>query len=244
MPEEDKDSTQQDATQLLDLQRADTDADQLRIERQRSPLRDDLAAETNLLEQWESRRSELRTRIDQLTASIEKAETDGADLTTHRQRLESQMKTVIAPREAEALMHEIATIDGQRDEIDIAELEALEEQSALDDELVSHLERAETVLDRVRIAEQALADAVAEIDQQLTNLETQRSDIRMEISDSLLTTYDRVRDALGVAVAKLQGKQCLGCHIALSAAEVDTAKDDAASVGIADCPQCGRMLIV
>ncbi len=49
------------------------------------------------------------------------------------------MKTVIAPREAEALMHEMSTLDEQTDALDTAELEALEEQSDVDDRLTAHL---------------------------------------------------------------------------------------------------------
>ena len=229
---------------LLELQRVDTDADQLAHERARSPLRDDLAAKTDQLTAWEHRRGEVRARLDELTESIEKAEVDGADLTAHRQRLEKQMKTVIAPREAEALTHEMATIDGQRDELDMAEMEALEEQSALDDELAAHLNTSESVADAARLADAALSAAVADIDGQLSRLTTDRERIRADIDSDLLTKYDRVRDALGVAVAKLAGRQCLGCHLDLSAAEVDTVKDDATHIGISECPQCGRMLIV
>ena len=229
---------------LIDLQRVDTDADQLMHEREHSPLRDDLAAKTKQLAAWERRRGQMRARIDELTVSIEKAELDGAELTAHRQRLEKQMKTVIAPREAEALTHEMATIDGQRDELDMAELEALEEQSTLDDELAAHLNISESVADAAQLADGALAAAVSEIDGRLSALSMERESIRAEIDGGLLAKYDRVRDALGVAVAELAGRQCLGCHIDLSAAEVDTVKDDAANIGIAECPQCGRMLIV
>jgi predicted nucleic acid-binding Zn-ribbon protein len=64
------------------------------------------------------------------------------------------------------------------------------------------------------------------------------------LSAPLLSTYDRKRAALGVAVARLVGKQCQGCHLELSAAEVDTVKDEAADTGVTDCPDCGRLLIV
>jgi predicted nucleic acid-binding Zn-ribbon protein len=47
-----------------------------------------------------------------------------------------------------------------------------------------------------------------------------------------------------VAVARLVGKQCQGCHLELSAAEIDTVKDEAAESGVTDCPDCGRLLIV
>ena len=65
-----------------------------------------------------------------------------------------------------------------------------------------------------------------------------------QLSEALLSTYDRKRAALGVAVARLVGKQCQGCHLELSAAEIDTVKDEAADTGVTDCPDCGRLLIV
>ena len=59
-----------------------------------------------------------------------------------------------------------------------------------------------------------------------------------------VSTYDRKRAAFGVAVAALVGRQCQGCHLELSAAEIDTVKDEAAATGVTDCPDCGRLLIV
>ena len=111
---------------LLALQAADTQADQLGHRREHSQLRDDLAAATSTMKSWERQRAALRSRIDELGASIEQAEQRGAELLAHRRRLEQQMKTVIAPREAEALMHEMATLQEQIDDLDEHELEALE----------------------------------------------------------------------------------------------------------------------
>ena len=193
---------------LLALQAVDTQADQLAHRRERSPLRDDLASATDAMRSWESERASMRARIDELGASIEQAEERGAELSTHRRRLEAQMKTVIAPREAEALMHEMDTLGGQIDELDLHELESLEEQARVDDQLAAHLRGEEQFRARLRQADDALAAEV------------------------------------GVAVARLVGKQCQGCHLELSAAEIDTAKDEAADTGVTDCPDCGRLLIV
>ena len=57
-------------------------------------------------------------RVSAAQTAIEAAERASADLTTKRTRLEAQLKTVIAPREAEALMHEIATINALRGGLD------------------------------------------------------------------------------------------------------------------------------
>jgi len=231
-------------TILLGLQAVDTQADQLGHRREHSPLRDDLADATAVMSAWEQRRSSLRTKIDELGLAIEQAEERGADLLSHRQRLERQMKTVIAPREAEALMHETDTINGQIEEVDLHEMESLEAQSALDDELAAHLLGEEQYRERLRQADDALAVEVRDIDRELAELADRRSEFRSLLDDGILATYDRKRAALGVAVAPLVGKQCQGCHLELSAAEIDTVKAEAADTGVTDCPDCGRLLIV
>ena len=229
---------------LLALQAVDTTADQLGHRREHSPLHDDLATASSAMRSWEQRRTALRSRIDELGASIDDAERRGAELIAHRQRLEQQMKTVIAPREAEALMHEMATLTEQTDELDGHELEALEEQAALDDQLSAHLLGEESLRDRLGQADAALADEVADIDNQLAGLSLERAELRAHVPAALLATYDRKQAAFGVAVARLAGKQCQGCHLELSAAEIDTVKDEAADTGVTDCPDCGRLLIV
>ena len=154
------------------------------------------------------------------------------------------MKTVIAPREAEALMHEMDTLNGQIDELDVLEMESLEEQSTRDDELTAHLAGEEQLRTHQRLADDALAAEVGDIDGELEALILRRAELRGELSEAILSTYDRKRVALGVAVAPLVGKQCQGCHLELSAAEIDTVKDEAAATGVTDCPDCGRLLIV
>ena len=61
-------------------------------------------------------------RSEEIELAIDALERDGEQLGTQRTRLEAQMKTVIAPREAEALMHELSTIAARRDGLDDQEL--------------------------------------------------------------------------------------------------------------------------
>jgi hypothetical protein len=232
------------AQALLDLQALDTRSDQLGHRRAHSSIRDDFARATEAARAWERRRAELTSRIDELTGVIDAAETRGAELATHRSRLEQQLKTVIAPREAEALMSEIAAVETRRDELDAAELQALEDQAALDDELAEHLGIRDAVSDALRRADAALAEEVADIDAELAVLDGRRGDARAAVPDDVLATYDRKRAALGVAVATLVGRQCDGCHLELSAAEIDTVRREAATTGVTDCPDCGRLLVV
>lgn len=233
------------AGRLAALQDLDTQIDQLTHRRATLPEREALAAATEQMKHWESERTAMRNRLDELESAIERAETEAAELSTNTERLQAQLKTVIAPREAEALMHEIETLDGQRDVVETAEIEALEEQARVDDELTSHLTRESSFRDAMGSADGALAAVVSEIDADLGRLIERRNEARDRLSDSLLARYDRIRQSSGVAVARLDGRRCEGCHLDMSAAEADDVKDEAAaSGGIADCPQCGRILLV
>ena len=231
------------ADRLLSLQVVDTEADQLTHRRERLSEREQLAEASTQLAAWERDRTSMRNRLDELTGVIEKAEAESSEVAVHKQRLEAQMKTVIAPREAEALMHEMTTLDGQIDLLDTAELEALEEQSDVDDRLTAHLGSEGDLRDAVSAADQALERATSEIDAELERLAALRAAARADLTDGLPARYDRVRAASGVAVATLTGHRCEGCHIDLSAAEIDDVKEEAAGAdGVADCPSCGRML--
>lgn len=231
------------ADRLMSLQKIDTEADQLTNRRERLPEREHLGMASNQLGVWERDRTGMRQRIDELTAVIDQAEADAAELAGTKQRLEAQMKTVIAPREAEALMHQIATLDEQTDELDMKELEALEEQSDVDDRLTTHLGSEEALRTGLSAADSSLERATSEIDAELEQLRVRRDAARSEMATDVLARYDRIRSSSGVAIAHLIGHRCDGCHIDLSAAEVDEVKDEAARAdGVADCPNCGRML--
>ncbi len=232
------------AEQLLTLQALDTEADQLTIRRERLPEREELAARSAALADWERRRAEMRRRIGELTAAMETAEERSAVLRTDKRRFEAQLKTVIAPREAEALMHEIATVDGQLEQVETQEFADLAESTETEEALGGHLREEETLRAALGRADDALALAVADIDRELADLGARRSELREQLGPAILSRYDRIRGQLGVAVARLVAHRCDGCHLDLSAAEVDTAKDEAAETGLTDCPQCGRMLVV
>jgi predicted nucleic acid-binding Zn-ribbon protein len=232
------------AARLVELQRIDTLSDQLRVQRERTPLRAALAAATQRMGEWERRQASVRERIAALEAEIEDDEKRGAEIAAHLERLNRQLKTVIAPREAEALMHEITTLTEQRDDLDIRELEAMEEEGTLESEIAANLTEEPALRAEVAAATGELAAAVADIDQQLEALAEERVGALVDIPAVLLARYDRARPQLGIVVSRLEGKQCTGCHLDLSAAEIDSARADAADTGVTDCPQCGRILVI
>lgn len=230
---------------LIDLQAADTLADQLRHRRDHLPEREVVASARGALTDWERRRNALRGRLAELDAAIERAESDAHAIDVHKARLEKQMKTVIAPREAEALQHEMATLDERRGALDDAELEALEEQSQVDDQIQAMAADEQPLSDALAAAERDAVAAEEQIAAELADIAGRLDGLRAAVDASLLGRYDRIRSQQMVAAAELQGHRCSGCHLDLAPGELDEVKASAAADGgIADCPNCNRLLVV
>ncbi len=228
---------------LLELQGIDTTLGQLNHRRAHLGERETAAAADAALRRAEQRRGELATRVDELDAAINALEASGQTLTAQRARLEGQLRTVIAPREAEALMHELATLAQRRDGLDDEELGHLEEQSAIADELVALDGQLPELQSGAEEARAALAAAEAVVDGELARAGEARSAAAARIDAGLLARYERLRARLGgVAVARLEGSRCGGCHLDLSTAELEEVRS-AGSGEFADCPQCGRLLV-
>ena len=229
---------------ILELQAADTMADQLRHRREHLPEREQLQAAKNALVRWNQARMVTRKRVEELGAVIEQAERDSREIDTKLERLNKQLRTVIAPREAEALQHEIAALRQRRSELDDIELSALEEQSTADDELRGLLDQEEVLTQTYIAADKEASAAETDIDGELARVAGRLESLRAGADKKILRRYDRLREQHLIAAATLAGSRCEGCHLDLSAAEVDEVKDTAAQGGLAECPQCGRLLAI
>lgn len=229
---------------ILELQAADTMADQLQHRRDHLPEREQLQAAKNALVRWNEARMVTRKRVEELGAAIEQAERDSHEIDTKLERLNKQLKSVIAPREAEALQHEIAALRERRGALDDVELRALEEQSTADDELRALLDQEGVLTETYIAADKEAGSAETDIDGELARISTRLETLRAAVDKKVLKRYDRLREQHLIAAATLSGSRCEGCHLDLSAAEVDIVKDSVAKGGLADCPQCGRLLAV
>jgi len=228
---------------LLELQRLDTLSDQLAHRRAHLPERDAAGSAATALRAAEQRRHQLTQRDQELVAAIAGLEGESAELVTHRQRLEAQLKTVISPRAAEALLNEIETLTTRRDGLDDRELEFMEEQGTVSDE-VQELERSRP--DVQAAADEtaaALAAVEAAVDAEAAATAEARVDVAGRLDTGTVTDYERRRQHFGgVGVARLEGKRCGGCHLDLSAHELDQVRVTPAG-SWTDCPECGRMLV-
>lgn len=154
-------------------------------------------------------------------------------------RLNKQMKTIIAPREAEALQHEITTCANNRSALDDRELELLEVVERCDKESVAVGSRVESTREALASAEQLLRAARATVNAEIAHLTEQRSAQSLVVSPSLLSTYDAKRKHRpDGAVSKLNGPTCSGCHLDLPTSEIDRLHKLPADE-LPECPHCG-----
>jgi uncharacterized protein len=89
----------------------------------------------------------------------------------------------------------------------------------------------------------ALQEAEGDAAKELAALEAERAAAAAEIEASVLAQYEQLRKRLdGIAVARVHGGVCTGCHLSLSAADADRFNRLAPGEHYT-CEECGRLLI-
>lgn len=228
---------------LIALQEIDTAIDQLRIRIDRLPER--LAVHEAASALAELRRERETADLERIEAeeAMTRIEADSAEIDAHRTRLQAQMKTIISPREAEALQKEMEVLAARRDELDDRGLEFLDVIGAAEQRSATATAAEPDAQATLDAASAVLASVVEELEGEVAVLVAQRESTVGETPTATVTRYDALRRTHGgLAVARLIGAQCTGCHLELSRAEAETVRHVPLD-GLPDCPSCGRVLL-
>ena len=158
-------------------------------------------------------------------------------------KLNRQLKTVIAPREAEALQHEIATVTSERSALDDRELELMgivESAELRKSELAPLQLSAKSSL---VAATMALSSAKQKIDAEIALLTEQRSAQALVVPQSLMSTYEAKRKHRpDGAVCRLTGPTCGSCHLDISQGEINSLRTLPVDE-FPECPHCGSFIV-
>jgi predicted nucleic acid-binding Zn-ribbon protein len=227
---------------LYDLQMLDTTLEQLRHHFITLPEREALAVVQKNIADCASQISSGEMRQQELEKLLSVAETASAALRKKRERLEQQMKTVIAPREAEALQHEILTVNTELNTADEESLSFMEESEHIDSTLVA----ARAALVELRTAEVTATAALHEAEEykkaEARDVEEKRQRLAETLDEKWSAAYELRRSQhKGIAVAKVKNHVCGGCHLDLSTSEVDLLKKETDENR--ECPNCARWLV-
>lgn len=232
-----------DVLALYELQKVDTAIEQAKVAFEKLPERTHHAQAVSDLRHVRSTCDNLLREQSTMEAELASNETKSAEIDTRRAKLERQMKTIIASREAEALQHEMQTLAATRNELDDRGLLLLE-SSALADEDIRKLLVAESRAIEVETStKHALDTAVARNSEEMTALQARRVAVAAPIVAADIATYDRLRASYkGIAVAIIQHGVCGGCHMDISVSELDAIKRLPVEQ-VAECPNCNRLLV-
>ncbi|HEX8804896.1 MAG TPA: C4-type zinc ribbon domain-containing protein [Acidimicrobiales bacterium] len=230
---------------LLAVQEHDTHVDQLVHRSQTLPVRAEIARHEDAVVDLDARLREVEARHGELTRSQQRLEHEITSLGDKANQAEKRLYSgaVSNPRELQALQDDVASIRrriGQVEDEELQVMELLEPVEARRVELLAERDRLDEEGARLRTTQ---AEAEAEIDAELAVVRGERERAAGEVDADLWPEYDRLRARSGgVAIARLVGSTCHGCHLSLPAVEVDRIKrlprDE-----VVHCEECGRLLV-
>lgn len=227
-----------------------------RVDRQIDGLRSRLRAAERFLEQQNQqieqigqRRAALESQLRQLTAAQAEAEGESAQIEEHIAVLRERMNTAKTNKEYKAVLAEVNTFKGKKEELDTRALEMLEKIEQIKQQQAELAEQA-TERTRVReVAESERAERAEEIREKLAELEAQRAELIHNVPGSVLTTYadlvERLEDdamaQIEIADRKRHEFHCGACMMQLP---IETMSGLLSHGRLTQCPSCGCILYV
>jgi hypothetical protein len=229
-----------DLEKMIVLQGHDVEAKRLRDEMAALPKQ--VAALESKAKATEGQRAVIVDLIAKEEALRRRQESDVKDQQAKIARLRKNLDLATTTVQVTAFEHEIAFAQGEVSKLEDAEIESmersegLEAQKVLADEAVADaavtLER-----ERIRAAETIALDRTA-----LAAVEEKRIAVRAEISESALSTYDRISKSKGTAVAEALNQKCMACQMMLRPQSWNDLRDRGNDETMMTCESCGRLL--
>lgn len=185
-----------------------------------------------------------RTAHEDVQREVAKAEADVQLVRDRaardRSRLDSGQGTA---KDLQAIQHEVESLARRQNELEDIELEVMERAEALEAR-VRELEAARAGL-AIRVDELSAArdKALAQLDSEVTQLQSSRANVVPGVGEDLLALYEKIRASSGgTGAAALRQRRCDGCRLELNQVDIDriaAAADDE----VLRCEECRRILV-
>jgi predicted nucleic acid-binding Zn-ribbon protein len=231
--------------QLLQVQAHDTHLDQLRHRRDTLPERAALDERQQAIADFDARTAAVQEQRDAVGRDQKRIEDEVATIEAKAAEVDKKLYsgTITSPRELQGFQDDLQSLRRRQRQLEDDVLAFMEKLEPLDEELARRMvSRAELEAETEGVAS-ALAAAEQELDVEIRSEDDERSAAAASIPQDLLDRYDKLRNQFdGVAIAPLVGSSCGGCHLTLSAMEVDRIKHQPADALIY-CEECGRILV-
>jgi uncharacterized protein len=230
---------------LLTVQELDTHLDQLAHRLDTLPVRAALAELDSEGARLDGLLAEVDERRGLLLREQTKLDDEVESLKIRAAQADKQLYsgTTNNPRELQALQDDIASIQRRIAKVEDDELEVMEALEPVDAERGGLLVQREANDEKAQGLRAELAEAESEIEGERATIQEQRDAAAKDIDPALWAEYDSLRSRLGgIAIARLVGSTCQGCHLGLSAVEFDHIRH----LGVDEtvhCEECGRLLV-
>ena len=230
---------------LLAVQELDTHLDQLAHRLRMHPARATLATLEDKIAGLDRQLADVDGRRNLLDREQRRLEDEISSLRARAGQADKQLYSGATnnPRELQALQDDIASIQRRIFSLEDEELDVMETLEPVDAERVGLVGQRDVLDDQAKTLRAEVAEAETEIEAEVATVRSNRDAIVSAVDDEMWSEYDSLRSRLGgIAIARLVGSTCQGCHLQLSAVEVDRIRrlspDD-----LVHCEECGRLLV-
>lgn len=230
---------------LLRLQEHDTKIDQLRHRRATLPEREALQQLTAELGRHDAATAEVQTQRDQLAREQKRIEDEVASIEQKAAEVNSTLYSgsVTSPRELQAFQDDLRSLERRQHHLEDQVIELMEQIEPLDATLAERADQRADLEKRQAELQAALLEGEAEVDGELSRAEAERAEMAAGLPPEAVARYETLRvDLGGIAIAPLVGSSCGGCHLTLSAVELDRIRHEPPDALI-QCEECGRLLV-
>lgn len=230
---------------LMRVQLHDTTLDQLRHRMNGLPERAELLEVDRKRSVLEAEMAVVGAQVDDLAARQRSLEERIAAAAARRHEIEGRMRAgqAFAPRDLEAMDHEVRQLADRQTKFEEEEIALLEEEEPMDVALAEHQTlMAELGAEAARL-EGAISEEEVTIRASIAYEESLRSECAAGLPAELAERYERLRSHLGgVGAARLVGDRCDGCHLTLPSVDVERIRNLPPDE-FAICTQCDRILV-
>ncbi|HEY7565645.1 MAG TPA: hypothetical protein VIA81_12030 [Acidimicrobiia bacterium] len=227
---------------LLDLQEVDLAIDRLLHQRQTLPELTTYQEAAGRRDRLAGAQTERETRLRTSRRDLDKAEGELEILESKLKESETRLFAGgMSGRETEQKRLEVQALRGQQSAMEekvLALIDVVDPLNAEFDAAAQELAAAEA---EVKDLEARIAEAWRKIDAQISRQEAIKAGLAQPIPTDLMTLYEQLRRSKGgVAISRLSGAVCGGCHLTLSKPE----QVEAADWDPPRCIHCMRILVL
>jgi hypothetical protein len=232
---------------LLDVQEIDLASDRLTERRRTLPERDERQQALTRAQSLDGEHAQLLEQREALDRAEHALGAEVAAVAGKAKEVEDTLYSgsVKAPKELEALQHEIRLLRERQSSLEEQEMELLEEIEQTESHMQTNRSQRSDCDDSCEKLEAAILAAEGQLDGELAGLAGRRAETASGIPVPVLAEYDRLRTKerlAGRVAVPFENGSCGGCRVKLPVTEQSRIKqepDDALVV----CVHCGRLLV-